>query len=75
MLTMEEGPAFLHAVPAALEKNRAPPASVTSGCAPRRVSAKAPHLGWCWRHNHHTWVGVAAAGDRLTVHAPEMTGG
>jgi hypothetical protein len=71
MLTMEEGLAFLHAVPAALEKNKCFHAGASRG-TDRRVPAlwiseKAPHLGWCWEHNHHTWLGVASAEKRVTV--------
>ena len=71
MLTMEEGLAFLHAVPAALEKNRCFHTGASRG-TDRRVPAlwiseKAPHLGWCWEHNHHTWLGVASAEKRVTV--------
>ncbi|MEV0981854.1 DUF5701 family protein [Streptomyces sp. NPDC049915] len=24
----------------------------------------APKVGWCWRGNHHTWLGFASATDR-----------
>jgi hypothetical protein len=70
MLTMEEGLAFLHAVPAALEKNRCFHTGASRG-TDRRVPAlwiseRAPHLGWCWEHNHHTWLGVASAEARIT---------
>ncbi|WP_028652341.1 DUF5701 family protein [Nocardioides halotolerans] len=70
MLTMEEGIAFLHAVPAALEKNKCFHTGASRG-SDRRVpalwiSARAPHLGWCWEHNHHTWLGVASAENRVT---------
>lgn len=70
MLTMEEGIAFLHAVPEALEKNKCFHTGASRG-TDRRVPAlwisdRAPHLGWCWEHNHHTWLGVASAEDRVT---------
>jgi hypothetical protein len=70
MLTMEEGLAFLHAVPTALEKNRCFHTGASRG-SDRRVPAlwisdRAPHLGWCWEHNHHTWLGVASAEARIT---------
>jgi hypothetical protein len=73
MLTIEEGLAFLHAVPAALEKNKCFHTGASRG-TDRRVPAlwiseKAPHLGWCWEHNHHTWLGVASAEGRVTVPA------
>ena len=72
MLTMEEGLAFLHAVPAALEKNKCFHTGASRG-DDRRVPAlwisdRAPHLGWCWEHNHHTWLGVASAdAARVTI--------
>jgi hypothetical protein len=71
MLTIEEGLAFLHAVPAALEKNKCFHTGASRG-SDRRVPAlwiseRAPHLGWCWEHNHHTWLGVASAEGRVTV--------
>jgi len=70
MLTMEEGLAFLHAVPAALEKNRCFHTGASRGTDKRVpalwISEKAPHLGWCWEHNHHTWLGVASAEGRVT---------
>lgn len=71
MLTTEEGLAFLHAMPSALEKNKCFHAGASRG-NDRRVPAvwiseKAPHLGWCWEHNHHTWLGVASAEGRVTV--------
>jgi hypothetical protein len=70
MLTMEEGIAFLHAVPAALAKNKCFHTGASRG-TDRRVPAlwisdRAPHLGWCWEHNHHTWLGVASAAERVT---------
>ena len=70
MLTMEEGLAFLHAVPEALEKNKCFHTGASRG-TDRRVPAlwiseRAPHLGWCWEHNHHTWLGVASAASRVT---------
>jgi len=70
MLTMEEGLAFLHAVPAALEKNRCFHTGASRGTDKRVpalwISERAPHLGWCWEHNHHTWLGVASAEARIT---------
>jgi hypothetical protein len=73
MLTIEEGLAFLHAVPEALEKNKCFHTGASRG-SDRRVPAlwisdRAPHLGWCWEHNHHTWLGVASAEGRVTVPA------
>jgi hypothetical protein len=73
MLTIEEGMAFLHAVPEALEKNKCFHTGGSRG-DDRRVPAlwisdRAPHLGWCWEHNHHTWLGVASAEERVTVPA------
>jgi hypothetical protein len=70
MLTMAEGIAFLHAHPEALEKNKCFHTGSSRG-TDRRVPAlwisdKAPHLGWCWEHNHHTWLGVASAETRIT---------
>jgi hypothetical protein len=70
MLTMAEGIAFLHAHPEALEKNKCFHTGASRG-TDRRVPAlwisdKAPHLGWCWEHNHHTWLGVASAETRIT---------
>jgi hypothetical protein len=70
MLTMEEGLAFLHAVPAALEKNKCFHTGASRGTDKRVpalwISDKAPHLGWCWEQNHHTWLGVASAAERVT---------
>ncbi len=70
MLTIEEGLAFLHAVPAALERNKCFHTGASRGTDSRVpalwISGKAPHLGWCWVHNHHTWLGVASAEDRVT---------
>jgi hypothetical protein len=73
MLTIEEGLAFLHAVPEALEKNKCFHTGASRG-TDRRVpavwiSGKAPHLGWCWESNHHTWLGVASAEGRVTLPA------
>lgn len=70
MLTLEEGLAFVHAAPDALEKNRCFHLGGSRG-TDKRVPAlwitdRAPHLGWCWEHNHHTWLGVASAAARLT---------
>jgi hypothetical protein len=70
MLTMEEGIAFLHARPEALEKNKCFHTGASRG-TDRRVPAlwiadRAPHLGWCWENNHHTWLGVASAETRIT---------
>ncbi len=71
MLTMEEGLAFLHAVPAALEKNKCFHTGASRGTDKRVpalwISDRAPHLGWCWEHNHHTWLGVASVEERVTV--------
>ncbi len=71
MLTIEEGLAFLHAVPAALEKNKCFHTGASRGTDKRVpalwISDRAPHLGWCWEHNHHTWLGVASAEARVTL--------
>jgi hypothetical protein len=71
MLTMEEGLAFLHAVPAALEKNKCFHTGASRGTDKRVpalwISDRAPHLGWCWEHNHHTWLGVASTAERVTT--------
>jgi hypothetical protein len=69
MLTLEEGLAFLHAVPAALERNRCFHTGASRG-TDKRVPAiwiadRAPHVGWCWEGNHHTWLGVASAAARV----------
>jgi hypothetical protein len=76
MLTMAEGIAFLHAHPEALEKNKCFHTGASRG-TDRRVPAlwisdKIPHLGWCWEHNHHTWLGVASAETRITGTAPPV---
>jgi hypothetical protein len=73
MLTIEEGLAFLHAVPEALEQNKCFHTGASRG-TDRRVPAlwisdRAPHLGWCWESNHHTWLGVASAEGRVTLPA------
>jgi hypothetical protein len=73
MLTIEEGLAFLHAVPEALAPNKCFHTGASRG-GDRRVPAlwisdRAPHLGWCWESNHHTWLGVASAEARVTVPA------
>ena len=70
MLTMEEGIAFVHARPEALEKNKCFHTGASRG-TDRRVPAlwiadRAPHLGWCWENNHHTWLGVASTETRIT---------
>ena len=31
------------------------------------IADRAPHLGWCWENNHHTWLGVASAETRITA--------
>jgi hypothetical protein len=71
MLTVEEGLAFLHAVPAALEKNKCFHTGASRGTDQRVpalwIADRAPHLGWCWEHNHHTWLGVASTEGRVTV--------
>jgi hypothetical protein len=71
MMTMEEGLALLHAVPAALEKNKCFHTGASRGTDKRVpalwISDRAPHLGWCWEQNHHTWLGVASAESRVTV--------
>ena len=69
MLTIEEGISFLHACPEALEKNRCFHTGATRN-SDRRVPAlwiaeRAPHLGWCWENNHHTWLGIASCAERV----------
>ena len=70
MLTMAEGISFLHAHPGALEKNKCFHTGASRGSDKRVpalwISDRAPHLGWCWEHNHHTWLGVASAAERVT---------
>jgi hypothetical protein len=70
MLTIAEGMAFLHAHPEALEKNKCFHTGATRGKDSRVpafwISDKAPHLGWCWWNNHHSWLGVASAEMRIT---------
>jgi hypothetical protein len=77
MLTMEEGIAFLHAYPEALEKNRCFHTGGSRG-SDRRVPAlwisdRSPHLGWCWENNHHTWLGVASAESRIPDRAAPVS--
>ena len=74
MLTIEEGISFLHACPEALEKNRCFHTGA-SRSSDRRVPAlwivdRAPHLGWCWENNHHTWLGVASCAARVGPDQP-----
>jgi hypothetical protein len=70
LITMDEGLCLLHASPASLEKNRCFHTAASRGSDKRVpalwISKNAPTLGWCWEHNHHTWLGVASAGARLT---------
>ena len=70
MLTIAEGFGFLHAQPEALEKNKCFHAGATRGNDARVpafwIADRAPHLGWCWWNNHHTWLGVASAETRIT---------
>jgi hypothetical protein len=70
LITMDEGLCLLHASPASLEKNRCFHTAASRGADKRVpalwISKNAPTLGWCWEHNHHTWLGVASAGGRLT---------
>jgi len=76
MLTVAEGISFLHAQPTALEKNKCFHTGATRGSDKRVpalwISEKAPHLGWCWEHNHHTWLGVASAETRITGGGPPV---
>lgn len=69
-ITMDEGLAYLHASPGALEKNKCFHTAASRGTDKRVpalwISKNAPTLGWCWEHNHHTWLGVASAGGRVT---------
>ena len=68
-ITMDEGLCFLHASPGALEKNKCFHTAASRGTDKRVpalwISKNAPTLGWCWEHNHHTWLGVASARTRL----------
>lgn len=68
-ITIDEGLCFLHACPSALEPNRCFHTAASRGTDKRVpalwISKKAPTLGWCWEHNHHTWLGVASAGGRI----------
>jgi len=70
-ITMDEGLCFLHAVPEALEKNKCFHTAASRGTDKRVpalwISKNAPTLGWCWEHNHHTWLGVASAGGRVAA--------
>ena len=70
MLTIAEGFGFLHARPDALEKSKCFHAGATRGNDARVpafwIADRAPHLGWCWWNNHHTWLGVASAETRIT---------
>ena len=76
MLTIAEGISFLHAHPEALEKNKCFHTGATRGTDKRVpalwISDRAPHLGWCWEHNHHTWLGVASAETRITGGGPPV---
>jgi hypothetical protein len=69
--TIDEGLCLLHAVPGALEKNRCFHTAASRGTDKRVpalwISKNAPTLGWCWEHNHHTWLGVASADGRLAA--------
>jgi hypothetical protein len=70
-LTIDEGIAWLLADPAALEKNHCFHTGGSRG-TDRRVPAiwiseRAPHLGWCWESNHHTWLGYASADGRVSA--------
>jgi len=79
MLTVAEGFAFLHARPEALEKNKCFHAGATRGNDARVpafwIADRAPHLGWCWWNNHHTWLGVASAETRITGGKPSVVAG
>jgi hypothetical protein len=70
LITMDEGLGLLHASPGSLEKNKCFHTAASRGTDKRVpalwISKNAPTLGWCWEHNHHTWLGVASAGARLT---------
>jgi hypothetical protein len=70
-ITMDEGLCFLHASPGALEKNKCFHTAASRGTDKRVpalwISKNAPTLGWCWEHNHHTWLGVASAGGRVAA--------
>jgi hypothetical protein len=70
-ITIDEGLCLLHAFPGALERNRCFHTAASRGTDKRVpalwISKNAPTLGWCWEHNHHTWLGVASAGARLAA--------
>lgn len=70
-LTINEGIALQTHFPELLEKNKC---YMLGGSTrgDRRVPAiwisdRAPKLGWCWRGNPHTWLGVASAARRVNV--------
>lgn len=69
-ITVDEGLGLLHASPASLERNKCFHTAASRGTDKRVpalwISKNAPTLGWCWEHNHHTWLGVASAGGRLS---------
>ncbi len=44
---------------------------VRPGEAAPVIAERAPHVGWCWEGNHHTWLGVASAAARV---APVLAG-
>ncbi len=68
-ITIDEGLSLLHASPSSLEQNKCFHTAASRGTDKRVpalwISKNAPTLGWCWEHNHHTWLGVASAGARL----------
>ena len=70
-ITMDEGLCLLHAAPEALEKNKCFHTAASRGTDKRVpalwISKNAPTLGWCWEHNHHTWLGVASTGGRVAA--------
>ena len=70
-ITVDEGLCLLHAAPDALEKNKCFHTAASRGTDKRVpalwISKNAPTLGWCWEHNHHTWLGVASAGGRVAA--------
>lgn len=70
-LTISEGLALLTAHPGALEKNhcfQTPGSRKGDQRVPGLwISNRAPKLGFCWARNHHTWLGVASCGSRVTA--------
>ena len=79
MLTVAEGFGFLHAHPRPWRRTSASTPGATRGTDARVpafwIADRAPHLGWCWWNNHHTWLGVASAETRITGGASSVVAG